>query len=82
MRPPCPSTIDLQIARPIPMPFGFVVNKGSKIRSDKPASRPVPESSIETRMLSVESTRDESPKIRGPLATETHCIRAIHDQIQ
>src|SRR3546814_14864991 len=33
--PPCAATIDRQIARPIPIPCGFVVKKPSKIRSEE-----------------------------------------------
>ena len=43
--PPCASTIDLQITKPIPMPWGFVVKKGSKMRSRLLVSMPGPESS-------------------------------------
>ena len=32
MRPPCDSTIDRQIERPIPIPSAFVVKKASKMR--------------------------------------------------
>ena len=70
MRPPCPSMRDLQIAKPIPMPLGFVENKGQKIRSNKPGSSPVPEFWIETRMPPDELRRDASLKIRCPLVTE------------
>lgn len=33
IRPACASTIDLQIAKPMPMPVFFVVKNGSKIFS-------------------------------------------------
>ena len=43
-RPPCSSTIERQIASPMPMPFSFVVKNGSNILSGK--SMPWPRSLI------------------------------------
>src|SRR5215467_5536236 len=47
--PLCPSTMDRQIAKPIPIPFSFVVKKGSKAFSQ--SVRPTPLSSISTRAV-------------------------------
>ena len=39
IRPPCDSMIDLLIARPIPLPCGFVVKNASNIWSALPKGR-------------------------------------------
>ena len=39
-RPPCDSTIERQIASPMPMPFSFVVKNGSNILSGNSTPRP------------------------------------------
>jgi hypothetical protein len=50
MLPPCCSTIDRQIDRPIPKPSGFVVKKALKSLSAFCGSIPVPVSSTATSM--------------------------------
>src|SRR6266567_3684325 len=45
--PPCDSTIDLQIARPMPLPCGFVVKNASNIWSALPMGSPGPVSFTE-----------------------------------
>src|ERR1700693_3294301 len=45
--PPCDSTIDLLIARPMPLPCGFVVKNASNIWSTLPRGSPGPLSLIE-----------------------------------
>src|SRR5262249_51378758 len=49
-RPPCDSTMDREIARPIPMPLSFVVKKASKIFSE--CAMPGPASLTSTRTTS------------------------------
>jgi hypothetical protein len=49
-RPPCESTIERQIERPIPSPFSLVVKKGSNTLSGN--SRPGPKSLISIRIRS------------------------------
>jgi len=46
-RPPCPSTSDRLMGKPIPIPFAFVVKNGVKTRSASEL-RPVPESHTAT----------------------------------
>src|ERR1700760_1247172 len=43
IRPPCDSTIDLLIAKPMLLPCGFVVKNASNICSALPSGRPGPE---------------------------------------
>src|ERR1700747_514369 len=47
MRPPCDSTMDLQMARPIPLPCSLVVKNASKIRPVSPDGSPGPVSFTE-----------------------------------
>src|SRR5882757_940005 len=47
IRPPCDSTIDLLIARPMPLPCGFVVKNASNIWSALPGGSPGPVSFTE-----------------------------------
>jgi hypothetical protein len=42
IRPPCDSTIDLLIAKPMPLPCGFVVKNASNIWSALPLGSPGP----------------------------------------
>src|SRR5204862_8287592 len=48
-RPLCASMIDRQIDKPMPIPWAFVVKKGSKMRPAVFSSSPGPESSTEIR---------------------------------
>src|SRR5215469_7148665 len=48
IRPPCDSTMDLLIARPMPLPCGLVVKNASRICSALPGGSPGPVSLTET----------------------------------
>src|SRR5262249_13256492 len=48
IRPPCASTIERQIERPMPMPPSRVVKKGVNSRAEAAGSRPMPESRTTT----------------------------------
>jgi hypothetical protein len=52
-RPPCASTTQRQIDKPMPMPVGFVVKNGSKMRSSFLGSTHGPESSTAILTASV-----------------------------
>jgi hypothetical protein len=52
IRPPCDSTIDLLIAKPMPLPCGFVVKNASNIWSALPGGSPGPVSSTEISLYS------------------------------
>src|SRR5262245_16782208 len=67
--PLCPSTIDRQIARPIPIPLSFVVKKGSKIFSQ--SFRPTPLSSISTRAVVGPSCCERITILLGRSVTES-----------
>jgi hypothetical protein len=80
--PPCASTIDLQIAKPIPMPCGFVVKKGSKMRLMFLASMPVPESSndINIRLVSAIPDFTRNSLVRSPNCT--HRVSRISNDVR
>src|SRR4029077_13600659 len=67
-RPSCASTIQRQIARPMPRPSCFVVKKGSKTFS--PFSSPLPWSLISISTRFVPSRRDRMPSTLGPFSSD------------
>jgi hypothetical protein len=74
--PPCASTIDRQMDRPIPMPCDLVVKKASKIRSVWLRSIPVPESSTATLTSLEASSSDLIVKRRS--RSDTEFIASFH----
>src|SRR5258706_8777290 len=74
MRPPCASTMVLEMYRPIPVPCGLVVKYASKTRSAWAGSIPHPLSVTETRMVPLACWRVRisswaSPRARPAIAS-------------
>src|SRR5208337_517494 len=68
MRPVCASTIERHIAKPMPVPSGFVVKNGLKICSAVSGLIPVPESRTTTRTASPDhhASHRTWPRVREP----------------
>jgi len=58
IRPPCDSTIDMLIAKPMPLPCGFVVKNASNIWSALPRGSPGPVSFAEISIWPSSPNRD------------------------
>src|SRR6516165_6247190 len=70
-RPSCASTIERQIDKPIPMPCGFVVKNGSKMRLTSFESIPDPESSTAITTLPGEYDVEVTWSSLWPSVTES-----------
>src|ERR1700689_447992 len=66
--PPCASTTDLTIDRPMPLPRARVVKKGSKMRSRMGAGTPGPLSLTTICARPVAVRRASNSKLSGPVA--------------
>ena len=81
MRPPWASTIELQIANPIPIPSVFVVKNALKIWSIFFGSKPPPKShTLNQHLVSFQDARFDSQYSRS--GHKLHCLDTVHCQVQ
>ena len=73
--------MDRQIDRPIPVPYGFVVKNGWKMRSAFSGSIPGPESSTMINTPSGSPITDFTRSVQGAIGDGVHSFNRIRNQI-
>ncbi len=80
--PPCASTIDRQMDRPIPIPCGLVVKNASKMRVRSLGSMPVPQSATVIRTVLASSICVVTRNRRVRSVNGAHRLDRVHGQIE